>query len=82
MAQAVSRRHLIPEARVRFGVSPCENSAGQSGTGIGFLRVLLVSPVDIIPLWLSIIIYPLRKEQWTVGSRSSETQSHPVNMKT
>jgi hypothetical protein len=70
MAHAVSRRHLIAEAWFRFGISPRENSAGQSGTRIGFLRVLLVSPVDIIPLWLSIIIYHLRKEQWTVGGRS------------
>jgi hypothetical protein len=36
MAQAVSRRPLIAEARVRSGVSPCGICVGQSGTGTGF----------------------------------------------
>ena len=36
MAQAVSRRPLSAEARVRSRVSPCEIRGGQSGTGTGF----------------------------------------------
>jgi hypothetical protein len=36
MAQAVSRRPLIAEARVRSRVSPCEICGGQSGTGTCF----------------------------------------------
>jgi hypothetical protein len=36
MAQAVSRRLLTAEARVRSRVSPCGICGGQSGTGTGF----------------------------------------------
>ena len=36
MAQAVSRRPLTAEARVRSRVSPCVIFGGQSGTGTGF----------------------------------------------
>jgi hypothetical protein len=36
MAQAVSRRPVTAEARVRSRVSPCEICGGQSGTGTGF----------------------------------------------
>jgi hypothetical protein len=36
MAQAVSRRPLTAEARVRSRVSPCGICGGQSGTGTGF----------------------------------------------
>ena len=43
MAQAVSRRPLNAEARVRSLVSPCGICGGQSGTGTG------LSPVNFIP---------------------------------
>jgi hypothetical protein len=36
MAQAVSRRPLTTEDRVRSRVSPCGICGGQSGTGTGF----------------------------------------------
>jgi hypothetical protein len=40
MVQAFSRRPLTAEARISAQVSPC----GQSGTGIGFLRVVWFRP--------------------------------------
>jgi len=36
LAQAVSRRPLAAESRLRFQVSPCEICRAQSGTGTGF----------------------------------------------
>jgi hypothetical protein len=44
MAQAVSRRPLTAEARVRSPVSPCEICGGQSGTGTGFFPSSSVFP--------------------------------------
>jgi hypothetical protein len=52
MAQAVSRRPLTTEARVRSRVGPCEICGGQSGTGTGFSPSCRFSPVDFIPLVL------------------------------
>jgi hypothetical protein len=71
MAQAVSRRPLIAEARVRFCVSPRWICGGQSGTGTGLFPSLSVSPVIIFPPWISILMYCLGD----VAGRSSETVS-------
>jgi hypothetical protein len=49
MAQAVSRRPLNAEDRVRCQVSPCEICGGQSGTGTGFSQSCRFSPVSFIP---------------------------------
>jgi preprotein translocase subunit SecF len=62
VAQAVSRTIFTAETRVRAKLSPCWICGGQSVTGISFLRV---SPVNIIPPWLSIysLIYHLLDEK-------------------
>jgi hypothetical protein len=52
MAQAVSRRPLTAEARVRSRVSPCGVCGGQSGTGTVFSPSCRFSPVNFIPLVL------------------------------
>jgi hypothetical protein len=44
MVQAVSRRPLTAEARVRSRVCPCGIYGGQSGTGTGFSPSTSVSP--------------------------------------
>jgi hypothetical protein len=44
MVQAVSRRLLTGEARVRSRVSPCGICGGQNGTGTGFSPSILVLP--------------------------------------
>jgi hypothetical protein len=44
MAQAVSRRPLTTEARVRSRFSPCGICGGQRGTGTGFFPSTLVFP--------------------------------------
>jgi hypothetical protein len=57
MAQAVSRRPLTAEARVRSRASPCGICGGQSGTGQVFPRVLRFSPVNFIPPVLNYTIF-------------------------
>jgi hypothetical protein len=59
MAQGISRRPFTAKARVRS----CGICGGQSGTGTGLFRVVWFSPVNIIPQWLSILIYHVGYEQ-------------------
>jgi hypothetical protein len=74
MAQAVSRRPLSAEARIRARSSLCGIGGGQSGTGAGFLRVLWFFHVSIIPSWLFILIIWGMTNRPARG-RSSETVS-------
>jgi hypothetical protein len=53
---------LTVVARNRARVSLYGIYGGQSGTGIGFPRVLRFSAVAVIP-WLSILMYHLGDEQ-------------------
>jgi hypothetical protein len=48
MAQAVSRRLLTAEVRVRCRVSPCGICSGQSGTGTGFFPEYFGFPLSIL----------------------------------
>jgi hypothetical protein len=76
MAQVVSRLPLAAKARDLARVSPRGIFGGQSGIGRGFLRVFRFLSVDIISSRLHThIILGI-----TVGGRSSETWSHPIDM--
>jgi branched-subunit amino acid transport protein len=63
MVQVVSRLSLATEVRIRALVSPRVICGLQSGLGQALLRVLRFSPISIITLWLSILIYHLKDEQ-------------------
>jgi hypothetical protein len=45
-------------------------------------QVLRFYPVSIIPPWLSILMYQPGMNNGPFGGRSSETQSHPIEMNT
>jgi hypothetical protein len=78
MAQAVGRRLITSESRVRARVNPCGICGEQSDTGTGFLRVLLFSPVSIIPPSFAILIHIIwGTNNMSVSGSSSETESHP-----
>jgi hypothetical protein len=63
MAQAVSLRPLVAEARVCAQDSPCGICGGQRGTGTGFTPSYTDSSVSIIPPWISTLIYHLASER-------------------
>jgi hypothetical protein len=80
MTQAVSRLPLTAEARGFARINPCGICRVQSGTGTGFLWVLPLFPANIIPPWLSVLIYHLGDEQWARWWSQPETLSHPIDM--
>jgi hypothetical protein len=59
MAQVVSRWPLTADTWVHALVSPCGFVVDEVALGQGFLRVLPFSPVNIVPPWLSILMYHL-----------------------
>jgi hypothetical protein len=63
MAQAVIRRPVTTETRVRAGVSPFGICNGESGTGTVFSVCYSVFLVHIILPWPFMLIYQLRGEQ-------------------
>jgi hypothetical protein len=71
MVEAVNRRPVRP------AFAPCSVSVGlvvdKVRLGEVFLRVLRPSPVNVIPLWFSIIICHLGINNRPVGDHSSET---------
>jgi hypothetical protein len=88
MAQAVSRRSLKTEARVRVRVKPYEISHGKRGTSRGFLWVIRFYLLSVIPLWFSITTYNLgykKQARWwpkfgdTVSSHQHEQQQTQKN---
>jgi hypothetical protein len=74
MIQAINRRPVVVEVWVCARVSICGTFGKQSGTGTDFSQISSVSPVNIIPPWLSMPIYiTLGKNNRLVGGGSSET---------
>jgi hypothetical protein len=73
IVQAVCRRHLTAESRVRARVNPCWICGGQSGTRTGSSPSSSDSPVNIIPPSFSILIYHLGMNNMSVSGSSSET---------
>jgi hypothetical protein len=76
MAQTVSRRPHIAEARVEPG--SVQGYVDKQAFTQVFLRVIRFFPVRIIPSFLFINILEMNSRP--VGGRSSETSSHPIDM--
>jgi hypothetical protein len=76
MVQAVSHRPLSAEARVRTQVSTYGFFGEQTGTGTGLSPSSSVSPVSIIPPWLSILTWG-----WTMAPfvAAVQRQSYPID---
>jgi hypothetical protein len=79
MAHAVSRRPTTAEIWVHARVSPHRICDGNIGT-VGFSRSSSVSPVNVIPPWLSMVIYHLGMNNRPVGGWGSKTSYHSIDM--
>jgi hypothetical protein len=82
MDQAISRRPLTAEVRVRGQVSPFGICGGQSGTGTGFCPS---SSVFVCLYYSTMALHAHVSITWEtnnrpVGGRGSETTSHPIDM--
>jgi hypothetical protein len=67
---------FIAEARVRALISPCGICGGESGSGTGFFLRVRIFPVNIIPPWLSYIIWGTKsRPQAASGQRHRLTPS-------
>ena len=67
MAQAINRRYLIADPRVRSRVGPCRNFGGQIAIGTGFLLVFQLYPLIFIPpLLLTVSFIHRRRNSYNV----------------
>jgi hypothetical protein len=57
MDQAAGRRPLTADVQVRARVSLCGICVIQSGNGTGFSPSSSIYPVNIVPPWLSLLMY-------------------------
>jgi hypothetical protein len=81
MAQAVSRRPLSEEVRVRDRVSQREICGGQSVTGVGFFSEFLgFSPSVSFHRGSQHVYITWRINNTHVGRRSSEKSFYPIDM--
>jgi hypothetical protein len=81
MAQVASCWPLTTEALVSAYISPCGICGEHSGTGTDFSLSSSVSPVNIIPPWLSIVIHHLgdkQKAHWWLHERNMNMMQKSV----
>jgi hypothetical protein len=79
MAQAANHQTLTAEAWVRARISPCQIFGGQIPLGQVSLLGLQFFPVNITPLWLSILMSP---GGWTIGPLEATLQIHSLTPST
>jgi hypothetical protein len=80
MAQAVRRRPLTAETRVRARVNPCGMRGRQSGTDKGLSPSSSVFPCQYHSTVALQLITTWGMNSRPVGGRSSETSSHHIAM--